>query len=918
MNIRKVVALLLVLLLINLLEFDSSFSIFFDSQEAETIILELPFKNGQDIRSRFVGGNGTADDPFQIANVTQLQDIGMELSAHYVLFNDVNASITEKWNDGRGFTPIAEDTIPGDGIFDGIPFTGSFDGRGYNITSLYINRSAENNQGLFGFVQSVGHISNITLINSKVIGSDNVGGIVGMNHGKVQNCNVTGTITGSYSVGGLTGGNNGIVENSRATINIYGNNYYVGGLVGENSGIMENCHVTSNVNGREDVGGLVGKNFGTVENSNATSNVNGDDSLGGLVGKNFGTVKNSNATSNVNGYRRVGGLIGENRDTVENSNATGNVTGIIYIGGFVGSNHGKIRNCKVKGIIRGNSTVGGFAGFNGDNIKDSYAIGDVYGIEGVGGFVGGEGAGGMASNSFFCINHTTVNGRNIVTPGGIYEDQYNDWFENNKELEIDNHLTKINGTNYYNIRNSSDMKKMLPFASSGSYRFKQTGNIDLSYEPNFFIPIFGGIYDGAGYSISNLNVPFFNNSRIGLFGFVSHGAIIVNISLINSNVLGERHVGGLIGYNYGTVLNCHVTGNVASKFNTVGGLIGLNLWTVENCSATGNVSCKYDNVGGLIGWNLMTVEKCSTTGNVSGERNIGGLVGWNSYMIKNSYSTSSVRGEGEIGGLVGNNTGTATNCYATGNIVGYENVGGLVGYNFKGIVENSFWDMETTGQSNSDGGMGKSTKDMMIKRTFIKGGWDFDNIWVMIDKNDYPFLRWEMTAEINTYDSDNDLVPDIYDDFSFDPHASIDTDGDGSPDKWNEGASELSMNTDLYIDAFPEDPAASLDSDGDGLPDEWNPRMNESDSTSDPPLELDIYPNDPYNKPPDEHSIKNPTEKDKQTWIWVSLAVVVVLFIVGFIAISVRSKRKPPENEEKDDIGRVEPDDKTLNLKRSR
>jgi hypothetical protein len=118
-----------------------------------------------------------------------------------------------------------------------------------------------------------------------------------------------------------------------------------------------------------------------------------------------------------------------------------------------------------------------------------------------------------------------------------------------------------------------------------------------------------------------------------------------------------------------------------------------------------------------------------------------------------------------------------------------------------------------------------------------------------------------------------------------------DTDMDGVPD---------------LDDAFPDDPAASIDSDGDGMPDEWNPGMNQSDSTSYIPLELDPYPNDPDNKPPDDDSTEIPSDSSSRTWIWISLIVVVVILIAVFIAVMVKSKRKPLEKEEKDDLGRIE------------
>ena len=94
-------------------------------------------------------------------------------------------------------------------------------------------------------------------------------------------------------------------------------------------------------------------------------------------------------------------------------------------------------------------------------------------------------------------------------------------------------------------------------------------------------------------------------------------------------------------------------------------------------------------------------------------------------------------------------------------------------------------------------------------------------------------------------DTDLDDVPDYRDAFPLDPAASLDTDGDGSPDEWNAGLSQADSTTGLLLDAFPLDIAASMDTDSDNYPDEWNPDMSADDSTSDPKLILDTFPDDP-------------------------------------------------------------------------
>ncbi|MFW6305686.1 MAG: GLUG motif-containing protein [Candidatus Saliniplasma sp.] len=139
----------------------------------------------------------------------------------------------------------------------------------------------------------------------------------------------------------------------------------------------------------------------------------------------------------------------------------------------------------------------------------------------------------------------------------------------------------------------------------------------------------------------------------------------------------------------------------------------------------------------------------------SGETRVGGLVGQNdgTAKIENCYATGDISGGGNVGGLVGVNDegtfteGTVENSYATGNVRGKEQVGGLVGYNF-GTVENSFWDIETSGIEDSDGGTGLTTDEMIQKETFTDADWDFDGNWDILEGETYPFLQWQ---EEDTY-----------------------------------------------------------------------------------------------------------------------------------------------------------------------
>jgi len=200
---------------------------------------------------------------------------------------------------------------------------------------------------------------------------------------------------------------------------------------------------------------------------------------------------------------------------------------------------------------------------------------------------------------------------------------------------------------------------------------------------------FKGIFNGQGYEIRDLFI--YRPSSVGLFGSVGEAGVIKDIGVVNVTVSGSSAVGGLVGYNRGTVRNCYSSGNVTGD-SDVGGLVGDNAGTVSNSYSTGNVTGD-EYVGGLAGWNCYgTVSNSYSTGSVSGNERVGGLVGYNwEGTVRDSYSTGSVTSNYYVGGLVGENEdATVSNSYSTGNVTGGSFVGGLAGWNYYGTVSNSY------------------------------------------------------------------------------------------------------------------------------------------------------------------------------------------------------------------------------------
>jgi PKD repeat protein len=247
-----------------------------------------------------MAGDGSAEHPYVVTNVTQLQAIEQNLSATYALGDDIDAAATTDWN--GGFDPVGT---------SGTPFTGTFDGQGHTIANLTVDRASENYVGLFG--HSEGTISNVSLVESSIIGNDRTGGLVGESAGAVSNASANGTVDGSYFTGGLVGYTTGSVTASSAAGTVDGFDH-TGGLVGwtTDSGSVSASTAAATVSAIT-AGGLVGYHDGSVTTSSASGTVAGtryDGSYaGGLVGSNSGTVTTSYATGNVTGYTS-GGLAG--------------------------------------------------------------------------------------------------------------------------------------------------------------------------------------------------------------------------------------------------------------------------------------------------------------------------------------------------------------------------------------------------------------------------------------------------------------------------------------------------------------------------------------------------------------------------------------------------------------------------------
>ncbi len=337
----------------------------------------------------------------------------------------------------------------------------------------------------------------------------------------------------------------------------------------------------------------------------------------------------------------------------------------------------------------------------------------------------------------------------------------------------------------YQVSSPEDLSEVRNYLSS---YFIQINNIDLrgydhDNDGKGWMPIggatsgdsFTGNYNGQGFYIDYLTINRPTEKYVGLFGSVGTTnpdtkISITNLGLKNINITANIYIGGLIG-------------ELNSNKNT----------NVEYCYILGGKINGNSNIGGLIGSansyifsaatkERPTVSKCFSYvdviwSQINTGRNFGGFIGFASAInIDNCYSRSSVTVDNsiagidaleDVGGFIGSATNktTVSNCYCTGQVIAIgeppiTHIGAMIGLSEGNTTfRDSFWDTETTGQTESDGGDGRTTTELNTMSTF--NNYDFTNVWG-IDPNindGYPYLMgyyWSvLPIKLNYFDAYN-------------------------------------------------------------------------------------------------------------------------------------------------------------------
>ena len=616
----------------------------------------------EDVVSNVWTGSGTETDPYIITSTEGLDLLAQKVNSgnqykntYFELGADIKYDSKPLTIDLDGDGPNLSNYTPiGNSSAD---FWGKFDGKGHTISGIVV-KSSSDYVGLFGYVNGPStSIKNLTLANSSIEGNNYVGGIVGNTnlYVVIENCHVS-----DVRVEGLE---------------------YVGGIVGQNWGNIRGSTSDATVSGREDVGGVVGDHDGGfVENSLyygtsvTAANNRYVGAISGVAGGSF--------TNNYHTLSGMGGVGNTNSATGKDVNGARKAVALSAVDGVTLTLAGNPVNYDVSGItayekdgkISSGILYGGvlYAGETEDVMLNlGYTVSD---YEVLTGYTDGNGN-ALAANDDGTYTLTMKSAAATVTPAIKYL-----WGEGTKGTAenpyiiistagLDLLAQKVNnGEDYENtyFELGADITYVPVDADND-------GEYDNNFTPIGFEDLFYGKFDGKGHTVSGIVVNA-DQMGVGLFGHVAGSASIKNLTLANSSfVSNQNNMGGIVGAVWGAdvvIENCHVSAGVSVTGATfLGGIVGYNIGTINGCTSEAKVSGTQA-VGGIVGNNLGVIENNLYLGNsvtATDKNKVGAIAGYvdrghpdcKASFTNNYHTLSGMGGVGNTESATGEDTDDA-------------------------------------------------------------------------------------------------------------------------------------------------------------------------------------------------------------------------------------------------------------------
>jgi len=307
---------------------------------------------------------------------------------------------------------------------------------------------------------------------------------------------------------------------------------------------------------------------------------------------------------------------------------------------------------------------------------------------------------------------------------------------------------------------------------SGVY-FIVTNDIDFNNEEHYSIGgstvlgcvPFSGYFDGQNFEISNCIIKY-PPQAAGLFGEISSSAEIKNIHFVSGSVSGSFNVGGIVGYNSGSISGC-VTGpslSIIANEWCAGGIAGYNnlgaeiVRCVNHATVSGNVGGIYNayRIGGICGCSMELITECYNTGTIYGKYEVGGIVGLidaNS-DVKNCYNTGVVSAvDYQAGGIAGafmeSFYNHITNCYNYGPVSSQTKTAAICYFvTSNSIITNCHYD-DVTSLTSDAHASAQSTSTMTggsfspVLNSTTATCWAED---IVLQNNGYPVFGWNINV----------------------------------------------------------------------------------------------------------------------------------------------------------------------------
>ena len=640
-----------------------------------------------------------------------------------------------------------------------------------SVSSTTVSGDITGSERVGGIVGSnSGYVHNCSVEKLTVTGTNYVGGIVGSG-GTVYRCSANAELHGSSYIGGISGSSTSMTFSDSAC-EIYATSSYVGGIIGQatsavsdatftgtivgNTGSgsyiggiagytnysINRCAVHAGITGYNDVGGICGYSSSTIKDVYASGAVTGNNYVGGVVGDSSGTITNTYTDCEASGRSYIGGLAGTAGGKITYCYSLGAVVGNSYVGGLVGmiNTNGNVTLCFARSSVLGSDHVGGFAGSNAGYLQYNYSTGSVVGGSNSGGFLGE-----LSGRTLNCYYDTQTSGCSDTGKGLPKtseqlrkESTYIGWDYETVWL-LDSEIN--DGYPYFSsyvVRDASgdtvieiaDKAGFYAIADAPGGNYKLIADIELDRTVTS-LGNFSGTLDGNGHKLYGFHMTL-GESDGGLFCEIKPGGVVKNLIVEYGTITaadGAAFAGALAGKNYGTVLDCTVSGNISGK-QYVGGLVGRNYGLIRNSTVRGSVSAE-SYVGGVAGRNDLMIDNCRSQATVSGNSYTGGLVGYDYYgFLRLSSAEGSVRrndayetaAKKYIGGLLGCGDYTMIDrCLSSNAVSGTDYVGGLIGYANYAAATLSGSSSVVTGSSYT-GGFAGCGNYAVIRNCYASGG----------------------------------------------------------------------------------------------------------------------------------------------------------------------------------------------------